>query len=178
MKQITCAVIEDLMPSYVDGLLSEESRALVEEHLADCPSCRALLHSMQTPLSAPNPPKEDWELDAMKKYRRRTRLRAGLAGAGILLAVLLVIGSYFRFIKYNAYRYYFADSAAIDALAQIEDSEELPEDVRLVRDLQEKALYLYVEYKSGNVVIKDIADGTYHTQTVGEQIFSPAETAK
>ncbi len=172
MKQLTCAVIEDLLPSYADGLLSEESRALVEEHLAGCSSCRGLLHTMQTPLSAPDSPKEDWELDALKKYRRKTRIRAGLAGAGIVLALLVVIGSYFRFIRYNAYRYYFGDSAAIDALAQIEEAQELPEDVRLIRDLQEKDLYLYVEYKNGNVVIKDLSSGTYHTQTVGDQIFS------
>ena len=31
--KITCDVIQDLMPSYIDGILSEDSRALVEEHM-------------------------------------------------------------------------------------------------------------------------------------------------
>ena len=33
--RITCDVIQDLMPSYVDGILSEDSQALVKEHI-DC----------------------------------------------------------------------------------------------------------------------------------------------
>ncbi|MFQ7789050.1 MAG: zf-HC2 domain-containing protein [Blautia massiliensis (ex Durand et al. 2017)] len=31
--RITCDVIQDLMPSYVDGILSEDSQALVKEHM-------------------------------------------------------------------------------------------------------------------------------------------------
>ncbi len=38
--KITCDVIQDLMPSYIDGILSEDSRALVEEHMGTCQECR------------------------------------------------------------------------------------------------------------------------------------------
>ena len=31
--RITCDVIQDLMPSYVDGILSEDSQAFVKEHM-------------------------------------------------------------------------------------------------------------------------------------------------
>ena len=34
--KITCDVIQDLMPSYIDGILSEDSKALVEEHMGTC----------------------------------------------------------------------------------------------------------------------------------------------
>ena len=36
--RITCDVIQDLMPSYVDGILSEDSQALVKEHMESCRS--------------------------------------------------------------------------------------------------------------------------------------------
>ena len=36
-----CDLIRDLLPLYQDGVCSEESRAAVEEHLRECPSCRA-----------------------------------------------------------------------------------------------------------------------------------------
>ena len=38
--KITCNIIEDLLPLYVDDMVSEDSRKLVEEHLKECPACR------------------------------------------------------------------------------------------------------------------------------------------
>ena len=34
--KITCNIIEDLLPLYVDDMVSEDSRKLVEEHLKEC----------------------------------------------------------------------------------------------------------------------------------------------
>ena len=38
-----CKITEELMPLYAEGLLSQESRAFVEEHIRSCPSCRERL---------------------------------------------------------------------------------------------------------------------------------------
>ena len=43
MENLSCKMIEDILPLYVDGVCSEESRAAVEEHLAQCESCREKL---------------------------------------------------------------------------------------------------------------------------------------
>ena len=40
--KITCNIIEDLLPLYVDDMVSEDSRQLVEEHLKTCPACRKM----------------------------------------------------------------------------------------------------------------------------------------
>ena len=45
--RITCDVIQDLMPSYVDGILSEDSQALVKEHMEACKECRKMLELMK-----------------------------------------------------------------------------------------------------------------------------------
>jgi len=42
MDVTTCAVVEDLLPLYQEGLVSENTRAFVEGHLASCPHCRRL----------------------------------------------------------------------------------------------------------------------------------------
>ena len=49
--KITCDVIQDLMPSYIDGILSEDSRALVEEHMGTCQECRKMLEIMKEVLN-------------------------------------------------------------------------------------------------------------------------------
>ena len=35
-----CEMINDLLPLYIDGVCSEESKKLVEEHMKTCDSCR------------------------------------------------------------------------------------------------------------------------------------------
>lgn len=50
-RKIPCEVIRDLLPSYVDGLTSETTDGLIEEHLENCAPCKKVLEAMQTPQS-------------------------------------------------------------------------------------------------------------------------------
>ena len=45
--KIPCAVAEDLLPLYYDGVCSEESRALVEEHIKECEHCAEILRQLR-----------------------------------------------------------------------------------------------------------------------------------
>lgn len=40
MNNISCDVIQDLMPVYIEHMCSAESRKLVEAHMAECEGCR------------------------------------------------------------------------------------------------------------------------------------------
>ncbi len=44
-----CNVIKDLIPLYIDDCCSEESAALVKEHLENCAECKELYEDMKTP---------------------------------------------------------------------------------------------------------------------------------
>jgi len=50
---MNCKIIEDLLPLYHDGLASDESRALVEEHLETCERCRLKLAEIGADIKAP-----------------------------------------------------------------------------------------------------------------------------
>ena len=41
IPELPCAIVEDLLPAYMEGLTSEETTAAVEAHLASCPACAA-----------------------------------------------------------------------------------------------------------------------------------------
>lgn len=45
--KITCGIVEDLLPLYIDDICSPDSKAALEEHLNGCPSCREKLNRMQ-----------------------------------------------------------------------------------------------------------------------------------
>lgn len=98
-----CQVIEDLLPLYIDGVLSDESRKLVEEHLKECQHCSDLLASMKR--------KDDlhFEIDEKKvlnKLSKKVKARSAFFGALILfLIVFLMIyftskNYYARFMTY------------------------------------------------------------------------------
>ncbi|MFF2886141.1 zf-HC2 domain-containing protein [Paenibacillus sp. NPDC057967] len=47
----SCNIVYDLLPLYVDGACSAESKAYVEEHLAGCPACRKKYEAMAQPMA-------------------------------------------------------------------------------------------------------------------------------
>lgn len=44
---ISCEIINDLLPLYTEGLASEDSCHLIEDHLKNCPSCKMLYDNMK-----------------------------------------------------------------------------------------------------------------------------------
>ena len=53
MNKISCNVIGDLLPLYVDGAVSEDTKKLVEEHLAECEECKKAAEEMGKELVLP-----------------------------------------------------------------------------------------------------------------------------
>ena len=71
--KIHCDVIQDLIPSYLDGICSEKTKELVEEHLLECEQCRMFVESLKTDLIPEIP-----QIDAKKpwlKVKRQTLMK-------------------------------------------------------------------------------------------------------
>lgn len=96
MNPITCGMAADLLPLYLDGCCSADSRAALEAHMDACPACRAQYAQLRRDLTPAAAAAEDPGTDGIaralaRKMRRRKRcLRALCAVLGVLLAVLLV----------------------------------------------------------------------------------------
>ena len=96
--KVPCGVVRDLLPLYAEDLAGEESRALVEEHLADCPDCRKQYEDMKQPKPAPEPDGAE-ALKGVKREIRRKRLTA------VLLAALLVFLPLFTLLARGTEKY-------------------------------------------------------------------------
>lgn len=93
--KISCNVIRDLLPLYLDQICSEESKDMIENHLTECEDCREYYDKMSTDiphinttLSESSQSLED--ADLLKKIGRRITFRQIMAG-GIGLAVALTL---------------------------------------------------------------------------------------
>ena len=77
---ITCNIIKDLLPLYVEDMVSEDSKALVDDHLCSCDSCTKELAELK---KAPKVPVEV-ETTSLKRVedtiRKRKMLTAATAG--------------------------------------------------------------------------------------------------
>ena len=45
--KVTCQVIRDILPLYLEDMASEDSCAMIEEHIAQCEECRSYLDEMR-----------------------------------------------------------------------------------------------------------------------------------
>lgn len=82
-----CEIIKDLIPLYVDGVCSEESKAKVEEHIEHCPDCLMTVERMKSHLVLPM--EDSSGVKGFKKFVNK-KIR-GRALAVILIFVLLWI---------------------------------------------------------------------------------------
>lgn len=98
---IDCAVSQDLLPLFAEGLLSQQSEALVAGHLNSCPACRDALGKIKDGLALPTG--ESLPLQKLSKLLTRSRLRAALLAA-LLVAVLAVAA--FSFASGQVYQPY------------------------------------------------------------------------
>ena len=90
MNKITCDIIRDLLPSYTDGIASDDSVKLVEEHLAHCDECTAFKARMGKPdLHIAD---ETDKLDYLKKIRKRTDLKSAVCFLCILITGAFFLG--------------------------------------------------------------------------------------
>ncbi len=105
--KLPCAVVRDLLAQYEEGLTGPETRALIEEHLAECEDCRRTREgdaaSPPAPVSASD---EAAPLKTIgKTIRRRRRLTAWIAALAVLAVAFTVT---FRLMR-EEYAPYSAD---------------------------------------------------------------------
>lgn len=91
--KITCQVIEDLMPSYVDGLLSEDSKALVDEHLKTCGKCRKELSYMQEEQKKMKRDDEENGAKTLQKIKKKLLVRRILIAAIAAAAACFILAA-------------------------------------------------------------------------------------
>ena len=54
IMKITCDIVRDLMPLYIDDVCSDDSRKLIEDHINHCSKCQNELAAMKDPIECPH----------------------------------------------------------------------------------------------------------------------------
>ena len=86
-NKLPCAIVRDLLPSYVDKLTEEETTLAVKEHLEHCPRCLQQYETMLEGEESQN--NEVKEIDFLKTVRKKNRKKIILA---IVISIVVVLG--------------------------------------------------------------------------------------
>ena len=86
-----CEIIRDLLPLYADGLTSESSNHMIEDHIRTCPECRRLRNEMCTPME---PEPEETQEQILERVYRKQRRKTIFFWVTIVLAVIVAVWGY------------------------------------------------------------------------------------
>ena len=100
--KLDCAIIEDLLPLYHEGMLSEQSKQAVDEHIKDCPSCSKELKQLRESPALPQSPA--LPLNNFSKSIKKRRLLAVLLAGMLLLAAASAVVAYLTDYNYLSYQ--------------------------------------------------------------------------
>ena len=106
--KLSCKVIEDMLPMYYDGVCSDESATLVEEHLKECPQCSRVLADLHSGINIPENPVDDLKpLEGIQMKWKKSKWAYIRRGICITLAALLLVTAVLTGIWYFSYAKYY-----------------------------------------------------------------------
>lgn len=88
--KFNCSIADDLLPLYLEGVCSEDSKAALEEHLQECPACREKLARMRSSDITPLVKKQEHAFP-VAGYTRKVRRRR--ICAGVFVALITALGA-------------------------------------------------------------------------------------
>ena len=112
--KVSCNIIRDLLPLYAEDLASDDTRAMVDEHLRDCEACVKQFGAIRKAAQVP----VDVDAGALKRVEntiQRKRILTMLTA--VMLVVTIILGGALLFDA----RIYLSAEQAVDSVELLED---------------------------------------------------------
>ena len=71
MKEIKCTIIQDVLPLYIDEVVSQDTKEMVDQHLQHCEKCQKEYETMKRELYIPAENKAPTINKINKKWRKK-----------------------------------------------------------------------------------------------------------
>ncbi|WP_017471445.1 zf-HC2 domain-containing protein [Amphibacillus jilinensis] len=91
MKEIKCTIIQDLLPLYIDEVVSQDTREMVEKHLQHCEKCQKAYETMKGKLYIPAENKAPIIKKINKKWRKK---KVFISMASIVTTAIILLGAF------------------------------------------------------------------------------------
>lgn len=122
---MNCNIIKDLLPSYIDGICSEDTVKVVEDHVQHCEECRMCLDRMQqqTAYVQQQPKEVEKAITPFKKINKKRRIHVITAIVmTFLMTCFITTVGYFVYQDVGVVHDFF--SPKVTAIVVVEDDSE------------------------------------------------------
>lgn len=122
---MNCNIIKDLLPSYIDGICSEDTVKVVEDHVQHCEECRMCLDRMQqqTAYVQQQPKEVEKAITPFKKINKKRRIHVVTAIVmTFLMTCFITTVGYFVYQDVDVVHDFF--SPMVTAIVVVEDDSE------------------------------------------------------
>lgn len=93
MEQVKCGIVQDLLPSYHDGLTAEETTEMIREHLVGCLECRNCYENLEQSLR-----QIDTQEISKGRHFQEKLMNYRYYGIGFLVGLCIPVGLIILFI--------------------------------------------------------------------------------
>lgn len=178
-----CMIVRDLLPLYVENLVSDETRVFVEEHLAECEDCRKVLEQNRT---SPEITRDAGAvpLKSIKKHLKQQKRKSVFLAVLLVMAVLITGFGYLTMPQYIPYSEdllsitenedgmvlvsFNEDKVTGFSLSDLAPSEDGEKIVLYIHAWKTTWGYLFPDHEVQNIVLKPADD-----DSVGLIFYSP-----
>lgn len=102
MNKKDCSIVRDLLPNYVEELVSKDTKKFVENHINNCLDCNTVLTAMQTGKKEKvitEKKEEQIEFKHLKKYSKKM-FTLKIVLVSIFLIIFMICGIFFLRLNY------------------------------------------------------------------------------
>lgn len=103
-----CSVVRDVLPLYLENMVSEGTKVFVEEHLEDCADCAAELERLRSgrQIDVTETPQRERDAEAIKAVKKKIarRILKAVAAVCLVFAVLFSVVLLYTGISYPVTR--------------------------------------------------------------------------
>lgn len=111
MKEIKCTIIQDVLPLYVDEVVSSDTKEMVDEHLLHCEKCQKEYDAMKQELYIPAENKAFQFKEISKKWRKKKVI---ISITSVFITALILLGTYLSVFYFETVIPYSEDLIKIE----------------------------------------------------------------
>lgn len=169
-----CNIIRDILPLYIEEIVSEDTVSFVEEHLEKCAACRTELENMKAPnaleiVVSDTQATDEKPLKAFAKMWNRKKRIVISAFAAILLLVVLLGSCFVSYLKFDTANPFSVASGFIQITVADKDYVEIQRSPKVVLAQPNDALFVEYMESRGFTEIEDERMGGLRVFTNGEE---------
>ncbi|MDE6020732.1 MAG: zf-HC2 domain-containing protein [Ruminococcus sp.] len=141
-----CELIQDIMPLYIDDVLRNKSKEIVEEHLSECTQCQKIYTSCANEKQSPPAETVSNESIRVKSYSKRIRNRRIAIFSAVLAVFLVFTASFASYVKFSTPNFFASGRGLMQIMASDTPYVEIQSSPRVIIAQPQNSWDLFLEF--------------------------------